>query len=267
MTARKRVVISGYCTLDQVIREGTNLPPRFGGAVLYAGSRLAREGHLVTPLVRIGGDPEGARYLAEAREEGLDTAGFALDPTTATARCLLVYRDEELCDCIMQRHDEPLSGAQLALAGRADLLVITAGAAQAGRQMLDAALPEALVAWVAKDDEICFPADLRGRLAERADVIFCTRAERPSIDSAGALTRPGQMLFETRGAEGVVAVSQDGDHVFAATPIEVADATGAGDTFAGAVLAALLAGSGADSAAARGMTEARAFLLKRAAHG
>ena len=266
MPMRKRIVISGYCTLDQVIREGKSLPPRFGGAVLYAGVPLAREGHIVTPLGRIGGDKEGARYLEAARGRGLDTTGLALDASAETARCLMVYRNEDLCDCVMQRDDEPLTPAQISLAGRADLLMVTAAGAEASRQMIDAAPPGALVAWVAKDDEICFPADLRERLTERADVIFCTRAERPAIDAAGSPARPGQIVFETRGAEGGVVLSNAGEQAFAATPVQVADATGAGDTFAGAVLAALLEGDVAERAAARGADAARAFLLERAAH-
>ena len=249
------------------VREDRTLPPRLGGAVLYAGSPLAREGHLVTPLGRIGGDSAGARYLEAARGKGLDTAGFALDASAETARCLMVYRDEDLCDCVMDRDNEPLTPTQIGLAGRADLLMVTAAGAEASRQMLDAAPKGALVAWLAKNDEICFPADLRERLRERADVIFCTRAERPFIDAAGRLARRGQIVFETRGAEGGVVVGPKGEHAFTAMPVDVDDATGAGDTFAGAVLAALLEGSGAETAAARGTDAAHAFLLERAAHG
>lgn len=264
---RKRVVISGYCTLDQVIRGETSLPPRLGGAVLYAGARLACEGHLVSPLGRLGADEDGARYLAQARLAGLDTTGFALDASAGTTRCTMIYRDDDLCDCVMERPDEPLTGPQLALAGQADLLMVSAAGPTAGRQLLDVAPEGALIAWMVKNDEICFPADLRGRLAERADLIFCNRAERPAVDAAGPSARRDRMLFETRGADGGVVVSQGGEQAFAAIPVAVSDATGAGDTFAGTVLGAVLAGDDAVSAALRGAEAARAFLLERAAHG
>ena len=261
----KRVVISGYCTLDHAIREGTSFTPRFGGAVLYAGRPLADAGHLVTPLARIGGDTEAMRCLAEAEKDGLDISGFVRDPTASMARCLMIYRDDDSCDCALERQDGPLTAAQRALAERADLLVIAAGAAEASLQMLDAAPKHALVAWVAKNDELCFPPPLRQRLARRADVIFCSRAERPAIDAARLRNRRGQLLFETRGAAGGVVVESGGEHGFAAAPVDVADATGAGDTFAGTALAALLAGSSPHRAATAGAEAARAFLLRRAA--
>lgn len=261
----KRVVISGYCTLDQVIREGTSFTPRFGGAVLYAGRPLADAGHLVTPLARLGGDTEAMRCLAEAENGGLDISGFVQNPAASMARCLMIYRDDDLCDCALERQDGPLTSGQRALAERADLLVIAAGTAEASLQMLDTAPDQALVAWIAKNDELCFPPSLRERLARRADVIFCSRAERPAIDAARLDGRHGQLLFETRGTAGGVVVDASGEQDFAAAPVGVADATGAGDTFAGTALAALLAGSGSHRAAAAGAEAARAFLLRRAA--
>ncbi|MGO4832434.1 PfkB family carbohydrate kinase, partial [Rhizobiaceae sp. 2RAB30] len=86
--------------------------------------------------------------------------------------------------------------------------------------------------------------DLAGRLAARAVLICCSHAERAFVDEVlqPAGLAAGRILIETRSAKGA-ALTRDGTTVSSGTaPITVNDPTGAGDTFAGGVLAALAGG-------------------------
>ena len=72
------------------------------------------------------------------------------------------------------------------------------------------------------------------------------------------------MVFETQGRDGVV-VDTGGDATLVpARDVEAPDTTGAGDTLAGAALAALLAAPDAlEDAARAGVAAARDLLLER----
>jgi hypothetical protein len=89
--------------------------------------------------------------------------------------------------------------------------------------------PDARVAWIFKDDPACFPPDLAARLAGRADVVFCNAGERAWLEMSRSSPRPaGQILFETRGADGVLI--EDGPERFEqpVALVRVNDATGRG---------------------------------------
>lgn len=59
----------------------------------------------------------------------------------------------------------------------------------------------------------------------------------------------GAACLETRGAEGSVLTTREGERVIPACPANAVDTTGAGDSFAGGFLAALLAGQSPEEAA------------------
>ena len=72
------------------------------------------------------------------------------------------------------------------------------------------------------------------------------------------------ILFETQGAAGVHVRSRSIDQFLPAKAVEVNDATGAGDTFAGEVLASLIAAPDSPLAAARqGMVQVGEMLQSR----
>jgi ribokinase len=89
------------------------------------------------------------------------------------------------------------------------------------------------------------PISLAARIAERGDLIITSKAERAFLDEAMATAtalRPGLIVIETQGGSGAL-LRRDGKETFVDTPIiDVSDPTGAGDTFAGGVLAALVKG-------------------------
>ena len=278
--ATRPVVIAGFATMDYVVQvegdftgRGTLLMragaddawPRAGGAALYAGAALAAAGVLAAPLTWIGDDADGATYDQACHRAGLSLDGVAIEDGAPTTRCLLIYNADGTYGCLLRPGPTTLTAEQLALAGRASWLVISAGSPSIAARLLDAVAPDARVAWIFKDDAACFPPDLAARLADRADVVFCNAGERAWLEMSRSSARPaGQIVFETRGAEGVLI--EDGPARFAQSValVRVNDATGAGDTFAGAALAVLARGGSAQAAALAGVEAAAALLSARA---
>jgi ribokinase len=273
----RSVVISGFATLDYVARlahefVGRGTAPmqltawsRPGGAVLYAGEALARAGHAVQALSAVGDDTDASLWRACCVAARIGIAGVATQPGSTTMRCLLLYQPDGAYGCLLQPFAFSFDQAQLALLADAALVVIAAGDPVATLQVLACMPPSARVAWIAKQDATCFPDPLAARLAARADIVFCNEWERPWIDRFGP-GAPARLLFETRGAHGVRVVDRSGVYFFPAKPIDVLDATGAGDTFAGAALARLLDGAPAREAARAGLAAAGSLLGARAAH-
>lgn len=274
------VVIAGFATLDYVVQvdgdfsgRGTLLMlddnadaawPRAGGAALYAGAALAQARAPAIPLTWIGDDVDGLAYQRACRRAGLALEGVAVQTGAPTTRCLLIYNADGSYGCLLRPGPTALTVDQLALAGRASWLVISAGPPQIAGRLLDIVPTDARVAWIFKGDPACFPPDLAARLADRADVVFCNSGERALLEMSRASPRPaGQILFETRGADGVRV--EDGVERFEqpAASVQASDTTGAGDTFAGAALAVLAGGDSARSAARAGVDAAAALLSAR----
>lgn len=273
------VIVAGFATLDYVVQvegdfrgRGTRLMrqgtgdawPRAGGAALYASVPLSRAGIAAGPLTWIGDDADGAAYLAACRAAALGLEAVAITPGAPSTRCLLIYNDDGGHGCLLRPGPASLTAEQAVMAASASWLVVTAGPARISRALLDGLSPGHRLAWIAKDDPACFPPELVARLTARADVVFCNAGERGWLEAGRAGPRPaGQVLFETRGAQGV-RVEANGAVVDApAAPLAVDDATGAGDTFAGAALAALIGGADPRAAAESGMVAARALLAAR----
>lgn len=282
----KSVVISGYATIDHVVRlphalqgGGTYavealLPrewPRPGGAALYASRRIIAAGHTATALVVVGDDANGALYRKACADSGVAVTPIASAPALRTPWCLLAYHDDGGYTCLLDRgYSGALTIDTVALrhtVPEADVVCIAAAAPEVTSAVLDRAGSQSLVAWIAKNDPDCFPTPLVQRLTRRADFIFCNSSERPRIDAARATTQPrdGQVIIETRGAQGVVIEQTAMRAQVAVEPLEVRDATGAGDTLAGEVLAHLLHGAALEDAVTRGACAARELLAARCA--
>lgn len=264
-----RVAVAGFATIDYVIQvegdftgRGTRLMreaawPRAGGAALYASTALAKAGVAAAPLTWVGDDADGEAYCAAC----VSVEGVAVMPDAPSTRCLLIYNADGTYGCLLRPGPAALTGVQLRLAAEAEWLVIAAGPPDITVRLLDAEGPR--LAWIAKDDPACFPPDLVAWLTARAEVIFCNTGERAWLEAGRSGPAPAtQMLFETRGADGV---RVEAGEIFdlPVTPLTVEDATGAGDTFAGAALAALIAGAPPRAAAEAGIAAAGALLAAR----
>lgn len=264
-----RAAVAGFATIDYVVQvesdftgRGTRLMreaawPRAGGAALYASTALAKAGVSATPLTWIGDDADGAAYRAACAL--LD--GVAVMPDAPSTRCLLIYNADGTYGCLLRPGPAELTDVQLRLAAQAEWLAIAAGPPEITARLLDIEGPR--LAWIAKDDPACFPPELVARLTARAEVVFCNAGERAWLEAGRAAPKPpGQILFETRGADGVhVEAGETFD--LPVTPLAVDDATGAGDTFAGAALAALITGAPPHAAAEAGIAAAGDLLAAR----
>lgn len=264
-----RVVVAGFATIDYVVRvegdftgRGTRLMreaawPRAGGAALYASAALARAAVAAAPITWIGDDTDGLAYRAAC----VSLDGVAVMSNAPSTRCLLIYNADGSYGCLLRPGPAELTETQLRLAVQAEWLVIAAGPPEITARLLDLEGPR--LAWIAKDDPACFPPDLVARLTARAEVVFCNAGERAWLEVGRTEPKPpSQVLFETRGADGVrVETGQAVD--LPVTPLSVEDATGAGDTFAGAALAALIAGAPPRAAAEAGIAAAGALLAAR----
>lgn len=276
---RERAAISGYATLDFIVRSpeppkgartyaaeilGGAAWPRAGGAALYAGRRLAAAGVVASPLVSIGADANGWAYRETCLKDGLSVEAIDMHEGRTPA-CILVHHAAGGCTCYLDPGavTERLTELQVQAIERATLVCIAAAPPSLSQDVLERVAPHQTLAWIAKADEKSFPSALCRRIAARADVIFCNAGERAMVDAARKAAPSGQLLIETRGPDGVLVEGPGAPVLYSVTPTRVQDATGAGDTFAGEFLASRLLGANEADCVAAANEAARALLLSR----
>lgn len=279
----KSAIVIGYATVDYSATvcdafhgPGTHAAvalapanwPRAGGAALYASARLAAAGHTARPLLTLGEDSNGAIYIQACRAADVNTDGVHCTRLVRTPWCFLAYHQDGTYTCLIDtgRVDEqPVTPLQLTLCESADLICMAAASAANNARVLSIAPNAAPLAWIAKDDPICFPAYLCAEIAARADIIFCNASERALVErSRVSAHKSEQIIVETRGSRGVLIEAAGRRTELNCEALDVSDTTGAGDTLAGEVLAALLAGCPTiEAAVQRGMDAASSLLLSR----
>lgn len=258
------IAIIGYASLDHVamldsvprpgrtstiLARPRNAWPRLGGSPAYVASALAAAGVAnARPVSWIGEDAAGEAYLAQLRDRGVAVDAMARVPGARTPIAVLAYDPDGGCACLYDPgmpKDLDLSAAQRDVVARAGWLCVTIGPTRATLAALDALGPAARLAWVVKDDPRALTPELAARLAARADLICHSRAERSFVEAAfraAPEARPGRILVETLGGEGAVVSRAGTSRTVPTVPFETPDPTGAGDTFAGGVIAALAGG-------------------------
>jgi ribokinase len=262
MSNRKKAVVVGYATNDFVVEladtfAGTGTTPvshrqnsgwpRSGGAALYASQELARAGHMAAPITWIGKDADGDRYQVACRESGVGLEGVMSMDEGKTPTCILIYQPDGRYGCLFDAGlggTERLGDAQCDLISSADLVVIAIGPPALGDNVLKHIGPDAIVGWIAKQDDVNYPMRLRKLYASRANYIFCNAGERAFVDASIDHGRsPQPVIFETRGSAGVL-IDGSAERLMVPTEaIDAPDATGAGDTLAGATMASVLSGT------------------------
>jgi len=153
------------------------------------------------------------------------------------------------------------------LVGDAQWVCLTVGPAAAAAQTLAIARPEAQMAWAVKADPRAVAPQLAARIVARADVIAWNRGEASFLaDALSACGAPQRrrLLVETRGGDGVALHVEGLERIIRVEPFAVEDGTGAGDTFLGGLLAALMACPDRPGEAVEaGVRAARAMLVAR----
>jgi ribokinase len=278
----KAVTICGYATMDYAVRlphavvgSGTYsveaiLPrdwPRAGGAALYAARRIAAAGHRATALVVIGDDSNGVAYRRACSSAGVAIAPLASAPNVRTPWCLLAYHDDGSYTCLLDRGNADglaIDAAAVTSVARTDLVCIAAGDPAVTSALLDHVDAGTPVAWIVKNDAACFPPSLARRLIGRANFIFCNESERALVAAEPTVPRPaGQAIIQTRGSRSVLIELDGACEEIAVRALAVRDATGAGDTLAGEVLAQVLRGAPLDHAVNDGAAAASELLAAR----
>jgi len=276
-----RFAIAGYASLDYIVDlDGALSADRttlirarpdwggLGGSPSYVGRAMAAEGVSDVALISwVGADPEGDHYRALLARAGLGAEGVEQRPGP-TPIAILAYQPDGGCVCMYDPglgKVADLSEAQRAIVAAADWVCLTVGPPAATRSILAAARPDARVVWAVKNDPGSMPADVVAALAARADVISCSRGEAAYVgDALSVAPARARLLIETLGAEGARASWQDGKATVGVERVDVANTTGAGDSFIGGLIVGL-AGNFDDPAAAmrRGASAARRMLQGR----
>jgi ribokinase len=281
-----RVAVTGYASLDHVVLlDGAVRPgltttildrprdawPRLGGSPAFVAAALVQCGiGTVVPISWVGDDDAGQDYLRRIAASGMSGDGIAIVRGARTPVAILAYDPDGGCACLYHPglpKDLMLTAAQHQAVAAADWVCLTIGP----RAITDAVLAligdRTRLAWVVKNDPRALTPEQAARLAGRADAIFASAAEAEFLAAAFAAApgrRDGQILVETHGRRGAAVTCRGRMTFVPAEAVSVADPTGAGDTFAGGAIAALIGGETEPAAiAAAGNLAARRMLLAR----
>jgi len=279
------IVITGYASLDHVvvldgaIRSGRTTTivgrsekawPRLGGGPAYV-AQAVRTTYLglVAPISWIGKDATGQIYLSHLAARNISAIGVAQVEGARTPIAILAYDPNGDCACLYDPGLPPTIGLdddQRQLIRNADWIVVTIGPAVVTDEILSMIRPDQKLAWIVKNDPRAITPVQMAALIGRADLIFCNGREREFLHGASkeGTRRKDQLIIETQGRRGAFFLRHGKSLLVPAQPIDVADPTGAGDTFAGGVIAAMMNGeTDLQAIGFAGNASARALLLER----
>lgn len=263
-TVSPRVAVVGYASLDSATAaaefrgiDATTVlrgplvarSPGIGG-IAHITAAVASTGARVSAVSWVGDDQAGRRWLQAVTAGGASVDGVVVAGRRSPAATLL-YLDSGRSVCLFDPgdcHSAELSPGQRRAVQSSDWVLVTVGPSACTEQVLELLPETSALAWAVKHDDDAYTPSLLHRLLDRADVVSFSRGERDYLTLDGApperSARPGALVLETRGAEGVAwsFASPDGGtrrSSVGAVPVDVADSTGAGDTFIGALVGLL----------------------------
>ena len=238
----------------------------FGGDTMNCAIAAARQGARVAYVTRLGDDEFGRQFLQLWRAEGLDVSGVDIDPTAHTAVYFITHGENGHVFSYLRQGSAAsrLQAAELPLELiRSARYFHTSGISQAISDSACDAVFAAIEAAKGAGAAFVYDSNLRLRLwplARARAVITATLAKADyfllSLEDAEALCGfkdPAAILDWCHGAgAGVVVLKLGADGVIgsdssrseriAGHKVACVDATGAGDCFAGALLARMAAG-------------------------
>jgi 5-dehydro-2-deoxygluconokinase len=248
-----------------------------GGFAGDVATGLARLGVRVAILSAVGDDGHGRFIRRFLQDEGVDVAWLLTHPTlrTALAFCevwppdrfpITFYRTPTCPDWELRPEDLPLdalAGAPLVYATGTGLArepsrtaTLEALGRRAAARSNDALLPATIfdldwreALWESPDD---YRAQVR-RAAALASVLVggATEFSAAGLEPSAALTIGPRLVVVKRGRDGATVIDRAGARSVPGLPVPVVNGLGAGDAFAAAFGAALLAGADVVAAATR----------------
>jgi 2-dehydro-3-deoxygluconokinase len=239
----------------------------FAGAESNVAIGLARLGHRVAMLGRVGDDAVGRVIADRLRAEGVDSAGLAVDPARPTAFMLRQRRTADRITVSYYRHGS--AGSRLGRADVDEALIrsakvlhttgITLAISPSASDAVEHAVAVARAAGVTVSLDINYRSRLWSRpdarralhsLVGQVDVLFGSEQELRLLtdetgQDAGAAAigdlGPAEVVVK-RGAQGALARVGSETLVAPAVPVTSMDPVGAGDAFVAGYLSARLEG-------------------------
>jgi 2-dehydro-3-deoxygluconokinase len=238
----------------------------FGGDTMNCAIAAARQGARVAYVTRVGDDEFGRQFLQLWRDEGLDVSGVTIDDEAHTAVYFITHGPAGHVFSYLRKGSAAsrLSADSLPLALiRRARYFHTSGISQAISESACDAVATAIRAAKSAGAAFVYDSNLRLRLwplARAREVITETLAHADyfllSLEDAEALCglkepdaivdwchRAGAAVVALKlGADGVIGSDATRRERIPGLKVDCVDATGAGDCFAGALLARMSAG-------------------------
>jgi ribokinase len=292
MGADSRVVVVGTLNVDHlwqvpvlpgpgqtIVADEVEL--QFGGKGANQAVAAARQGATVLLVGAVGDDADGQRYRAQLQRAGIAVDRVAVVPGVATGAAHVYIDPRGENQIVVARganaRIDPAGGADLL---RADDVVLVQlecaweaavaalrGAERAGaRALLNASPVESRFPW----GQVALHAVIVNE--HECDAIFgegpASLAERSPAELGRILSgRRISHLIITQGAEPTLHLTANGATRVPTHPVQPRDTTGAGDTFAGVLAAALSAGAAWPEALRRANVAAALSTLGLGAQG
>jgi 2-dehydro-3-deoxygluconokinase len=238
----------------------------FGGDTMNCAIAAARQGARVAYITRLGDDEFGRQFLQLWRDEGLDASGVAIDPQAHTAVYFITHGSAGHVFSYLRKGSAASrltpDGLPLELISRARYFHAS-GISQAISDSACDAVFAAIEAAKSAGAAFVYDSNLRLRLwplARARAVITATLSKADyfllSMEDADALCglrdpqaiidwchRAGARIVALKlGADGVIGSDAARSERIEGHKVKCVDATGAGDCFAGALIARMSAG-------------------------
>jgi 2-dehydro-3-deoxygluconokinase len=270
------------------LRLGGSLELSVAGAEANVAIGLARLGHRVGWVGRVGADEPGELVRRTLRAEGVDVSAVTTDPSGPTGLMLAERRLGDLVRVTYYR-----SGSAGSRLSAADVLPgiteevrllhltgITAALSDTARECVTEAASRARATGAAVSVDVNYRARLwppdaaraaLRPLTELADLVFASADELAMlaghddlrVAAEEMLARGVGQVVVKRGADGATAYAAGVTASAPARPVTVADVLGAGDAFVAGYLSAYLDGAGIEDRLGRA-TATAAFAVARA---
>lgn len=246
-----------------------------GGAESNVAAHVAALGHPARWVSALGDDPLGHRVAAQLAARGVDVSAVVFDPDHRTGlyvkdpgRGVHYYRDGSAASFLDAADADAIDLDGVAIVHVSGITAALTGTAPAylDRLMARARAEGVLVSFDVNHRKALWAAataaPVLDELSRRADILWVGRDEAETLwgttDAASVRARFPEVseLVVKDGDVGATVFSDEGDVFVPALVVEVVEAVGAGDAFAGGYLAARLAGAPAAERLAAGHARA-----------